>query len=36
VFDVRGNYNIAFAIMLAASALALLLSMLLRRPRQAL
>lgn len=35
VFDVRGNYDIAFAIMLAVSILALLLTLLLRRPRLA-
>jgi predicted MFS family arabinose efflux permease len=35
VFDVTGNYDIAFAIMLAVSSLALLLTLLLRRPRMA-
>ncbi|MBI3704831.1 MAG: MFS transporter [Rhizobiales bacterium] len=33
VFDVRGNYDIAFAIMLAVSFVALLLTLMLRRPR---
>jgi predicted MFS family arabinose efflux permease len=33
VFDVRGNYDLAFAIMLAASFVALLLTLMLRRPR---
>jgi predicted MFS family arabinose efflux permease len=35
VFDVAGSYDIAFAIMLAVSLLALLLTLLLRRPRVA-
>ena len=34
VFDVTGNYDIAFAIMLAVSLLALLLTVMLRQPRR--
>ncbi|HEY5216853.1 MAG TPA: hypothetical protein VIJ17_08165 [Pseudolabrys sp.] len=33
VFDVTGNYDVAFAMMFAASLLALLLTLMLRRPR---
>ena len=34
VFDVTGNYDVAFAMMFAASLLALLLTLMLRHPRQ--
>ncbi len=35
-FDAAGNYNVAFAIMLAVSLLATVLTLMLRKPRQAL